>query len=61
MLNSRCVVVVDKMRFGPVQSPSEYETLSWMETIADLLVDSGLVLIDIEIITESVGVIIATR
>nr|WP_254663247.1 class I SAM-dependent methyltransferase [Haladaptatus sp. W1] len=60
-LNSRCVVVADKMRFGPVQSPSEYETLPPMGTVANLLVDAGFTLIDIEIITESVGVIIATR
>ena len=60
-LNSRCVVVADKMRFGPVQSPSEYETLPPMGTVANLLVDAGFTLTDIEIITESVGVIIATR
>jgi len=60
-LNSRCVVVADKMRFGPVQSPSEYETVPPMETVANLLVDAGFTLTDIEIITESVGVIIATR
>jgi SAM-dependent methyltransferase len=60
-LNSRCVVIADKMRFGPVHSPGEYETLPRMGTIADLLVDAGLTLTDIEVITESVGVIIATR
>ena len=60
-LNSRCVVVADKMRFGPVQSPSEYETLPPMGTVANLFVDAGFTLTDIEIITESVGVIIATR
>mgnify|MGYP000126037274 CR=1 FL=1 len=60
-LNPRCVVVGDKMRFGPVQSPSEYETLPPMGTIADLLVDAGFTLTDVEIISESVGVLIATR
>ncbi|WP_245800269.1 class I SAM-dependent methyltransferase [Haladaptatus litoreus] len=60
-LNSRCVVIADKMSFGPVQSPSEYETLPPMGTVANLLVDAGFTLTDIEIITASVGVIIATR
>jgi SAM-dependent methyltransferase len=60
-LNSRCVVVADKMRFGPVQSPSEYETLPPMGTVANLLVDAGFTLTDVEIISESVGVLIATR
>ena len=60
-LNSRCVVVADKMRFAPVQSPSDYETLPPMGTVANLLVDAGFTITDIEIITESVGVIIANR
>nr|WP_218148914.1 class I SAM-dependent methyltransferase [Halogranum rubrum] len=60
-LNSRCVVVADKMRFEPAQSPSDYETLPPMGTVANLLMDAGFTLTDIEIITESVGVIIATR
>jgi hypothetical protein len=60
-LNSRWVVIADKMRFAPVQSPSEYETLPPMGTVANLLVDAGFTITDIEIITESVGVIIATR
>jgi SAM-dependent methyltransferase len=60
-LNSRCVVVADRMRFGPVHSPGEHETLPRMGTTANLLVDAGLTLTDIEVITESVGVIIATR
>jgi SAM-dependent methyltransferase len=60
-LNSRCIVVSDKMRFGPEQSPSDYETLPPMGTVANLFVDGGFTLTDIEIITESVGVIIATR
>jgi SAM-dependent methyltransferase len=60
-LNSRCVVVADKMRFGPIQSPSDYETLPPMGTVANLLAGAGFTLTDIEIITESVGVIIATR
>jgi len=60
-LNSRCIVIADKMRFAPVQSPSDYETLPPMGTVANLLVDAGFTITDIEIITESVGVIIATR
>ena len=60
-LNSRCVVVADKMRFGPVQSPSEYETLPPMGTVANLLVNAGFTLTDVESISESVGVLIATR
>ena len=60
-LQPRCVVVADKMRFGPVQSPSGYETLPPMGTIANLLVDAGFTLTDVEIITESAGVLIATR
>ncbi|MDS0296590.1 methyltransferase domain-containing protein [Halogeometricum sp. S3BR5-2] len=60
-LNSRCVVIADKMRFAPVQSPSEYETLPPMGTVANLLVDAGFTITDIDIITESVGVIIATQ
>jgi SAM-dependent methyltransferase len=60
-LNSRCVMVADKMRFGPVQSPSEYETLPPMGTVANLLMGADFTLTDIEAITESVGVIIATR
>jgi SAM-dependent methyltransferase len=59
-LNPRCVVVADKMRFGPVQSPVEYETLPPMGTVANLLVDAGFTLTDVEIISESVGVLIAT-
>jgi SAM-dependent methyltransferase len=60
-LNSRCVVIADKMRFAPVQSPSEYETLPPMGTVANLLVDAGFTITDIEIVTKSVGVIIATQ
>jgi SAM-dependent methyltransferase len=60
-LNSRCIVIADKMRFAPVQSPSDYETLPPMGTVANLLVDAGFTITDIEIITESVGVLIATR
>jgi SAM-dependent methyltransferase len=60
-LNPRCVVIADRMRFGPVQSPGEYETLPPIGTVADLLVDAGFTLTDIEIITESAGVVIATR
>jgi SAM-dependent methyltransferase len=60
-LNPRCVAVAGRMRFGPVQSPSKHETLPPMGTIADLLVDAGFTLADVEIISESVGVLIATR
>jgi SAM-dependent methyltransferase len=60
-LNPRCVVVADKMRFGPVQSPSDYETLPLMGTVANLLVDAGFTLTDVEVVSESVGVLIATR
>nr|WP_199514424.1 MULTISPECIES: methyltransferase domain-containing protein [Haloferax] len=60
-LNPRCMVVADKMHFGPVQSPSDYETLPSMGTIANLLAGAGFTLADVEIITDSVGVIIATR
>ena len=59
-LNPRCVVVADRMRFGPVQSPSDYGTLPPMGTVANLLVDAGFTLTDVEIISESVGVLIAT-
>ncbi|WP_276246179.1 class I SAM-dependent methyltransferase [Haladaptatus sp. YSMS36] len=60
-LNPRCIAVADKMRFGPVESSSEYETLPRMGTVANCLVDAGFTLTDVEIITESVGVLIATR
>ena len=60
-LNPRCVVVADKMRFGLVQSPSDYETLPPMDTVANRLVDAGFTLTDVEIISEPVGVLIATR
>ncbi|MFC7095740.1 class I SAM-dependent methyltransferase [Halobaculum marinum] len=60
-LTPRCIVVADKMRFGPEQSPSDYETLPPMGTLADLLMDAGFTITDIGIITESVGVIVATR
>jgi len=55
-LDPRCVAVADKMRFGPVQSPSDYETLPPMGTVATLLVDAGFTLTDVEIVSESVGV-----
>jgi SAM-dependent methyltransferase len=60
-LNSRCIVVADKMRFGPVQSPNDYETLPPMGTIANLLLDAGYTLTDVEAISESAGVLIGTR
>jgi SAM-dependent methyltransferase len=61
LLNPRCVVVADKMRFGPVQSSSKYETLPPVGTVANLLVDAGFTLTDVELISESVGVLIAIR
>ncbi|MHB9285671.1 methyltransferase domain-containing protein [Halobacteriales archaeon Cl-PHB] len=60
-LNPRCIVVADKMLLGPTHTPVDYETLPPMGTIANLLVDAGFTLTDIEIITASVGVLIATR
>jgi hypothetical protein len=60
-LNPRCIVVAEKMRFGPTGTPSDCETLPPMGTIANLLGGAGFTLTDIEIITESVGILIATR
>ena len=60
-LHPRCIVVADKMRFGPMQTTSDYETLPPMGTVADLLIGASFTLTDVEIITESVGVLIATR
>ena len=60
-LNPHCIVVADKMRFGPVQTPSDDETLPPMGTVANHLTDAGFTLTDVEIITETVGVLIATR
>jgi hypothetical protein len=53
-------VVADKMHFGSVQSPSDYETLPPMGLVANLLADAGFTLTEIEIVSESVGVLIAT-
>ncbi|SEL78310.1 class I SAM-dependent methyltransferase [Haloferax larsenii] len=60
-LNPHCVAVVEKMRFGPAQTSSDYETLPPMGTVANHLVDAGFTITDIEIVAESVGVLIATR
>ncbi|WP_439028635.1 class I SAM-dependent methyltransferase [Haloarchaeobius sp. DT45] len=60
-LKPRCIVVADKMCFGPMQTRSDYETLPRMGTVANLLADAGFTLTDVEIITGSVGVLIATR
>ncbi|KAB1194721.1 methyltransferase domain-containing protein [Haloferax sp. MBLA0076] len=60
-LNPRWLVVADKIRFGPTQTPTDYETLPSMGTIATLLADAGFTLTDVEIITESAGVLVATR
>jgi SAM-dependent methyltransferase len=59
-VNPRCIVVADRMRFGPTQNPSDYETLPAMGTVADLLADAGFTLTDVEIIAETVGVLVAT-
>jgi SAM-dependent methyltransferase len=60
-LQPRCVVVADKMCFGPTQTRSDYETLPRMGTVANRLADAGFTLTDVEIVTESVGVLVATR
>jgi hypothetical protein len=60
-LNPRCMIVADKMRFGPMQTTNEYETLPPMGTVANLLAEAGFTLTDVETISESVGVLIATR
>ncbi|ELZ79695.1 protein-L-isoaspartate O-methyltransferase [Haloferax larsenii JCM 13917] len=60
-LNPRCVAVAEKMRFGPEQTSPDYETLPPMGTVANLLVDAGFTITDIETVAESVGVLIATR
>lgn len=60
-LNPRCIVVADKMRFGPTQTQSDYETLPPMGTVTNLLTGAGFTLTDVEIITESAGVLVATR
>jgi SAM-dependent methyltransferase len=60
-LNPRCIVVADKMRFGPAQAASEYETLPLMGTVANLLAEAGFTLTDVEGISESAGVLVATH
>lgn len=60
-LNPRCIVVADRMHFGPTQPPDEYETLPPVGTVATLLAGAGFTLTDVEIVTESVGVLVATR
>jgi len=60
-LTLRCIVVADKMRFGPTETPSEDETLPPMGTLATLLADAGFTLTDVDIVSESVGVLVATR
>ncbi|MFC7204570.1 class I SAM-dependent methyltransferase [Haloferax namakaokahaiae] len=60
-VNPRCMVVADKMHFGPAQTPTDYETLPSMGTVATLLAGAGFTLTDVEIITESAGVLVATR
>ncbi|KTG10357.1 protein-L-isoaspartate O-methyltransferase [Haloprofundus marisrubri] len=60
-LNPRHLVVADKMFFGPPESRGEYETLPQMGTVANLLADAGYTLTDVEIVSGSVGVLVATR
>jgi SAM-dependent methyltransferase len=60
-LHPRCIVVADRMRFGPRYAPGDYGTLPPMDTVADLLVDAGFTLTDVESVSESVGVLVATR
>lgn len=60
-LNPRHLVVADKMFFGPLESRGDYETLPQMGTVANLLADAGYTLTDVEIVSGSVGVLVATR
>jgi hypothetical protein len=49
------------MHFGPTQTTNEYETLPSMGTVANILAGAGFTLTDVETISESVGVLVATR
>ena len=60
-LNPRHLVVADKMFFGPPESRGDDETLPQMGTVANLLADVGFTLTDVEIVSDSVGVLVATR
>jgi SAM-dependent methyltransferase len=60
-LNPRHLVVADKMFFGAPESRGGYETLPQMGTVANLLADAGFTLTDVEMVTDSVGVIVASR
>jgi SAM-dependent methyltransferase len=60
-LNPRGMIVADKMHFGPTQTTNEYETLPSMGTVANILAGAGFTLTDVETISESVGVLVATR
>jgi SAM-dependent methyltransferase len=60
-LNPRHLVVADKMSLGPPESRDGYETLPQMGTVANLLVDAGYTLTNVEIVSDSVGVIVASR
>jgi SAM-dependent methyltransferase len=60
-LNPRHLVVADKMFFGPPDSRGDYETLPRMGTVANLLADAGFTLTGVEIVSGSVGVLVATR
>jgi SAM-dependent methyltransferase len=60
-LNPRHFVVADKMFFGPPESRGSYETLPQMGTVGNLLADVGFTLTDVEIVNDSVGVLVASR
>ena len=60
-LNPRYVVVADRMFFGPPGSRGGSETLPRMGTVANMLADVGFTLTDVEIVSGSEGVLVATR
>jgi len=60
-LNPRHLVVADKMFFGPPEPRGGYETLPRMGTVANLLADTGFTLTDVEIVSGSAGVLVASR
>ncbi|SFR42997.1 class I SAM-dependent methyltransferase [Halogeometricum limi] len=60
-LNPRHLVVADKMFFGPAEPRGDYERLPQMGTVANLLADAGFTLTDVEIVSGSVGVLVASR
>ncbi|ELZ84628.1 protein-L-isoaspartate O-methyltransferase [Haloferax elongans ATCC BAA-1513] len=60
-LNPRYLVVADRMIFGPRESHDGYDKLPTMGTVSNLLVDAGFRLVDVEPISASDGVLVATR